>query len=614
MKSEGGMKVMAWVMLGAVVFGLGGYGVTNFGGRIGSVGTVGDQTISARDYTRVLQRDLDNYRQQAGKNLTPQQALQLGLDRQVQSQLVTTAALDNEDDHLGLSTGNAALRDTIQKMNAFKGSGGSFDNKVYKYVLRQNGFTTADFEQKTRQQMTRAILRDAIGGAVPAPKAYVNTIVDYLAELRSFDMLKITAADLPNPVPAPTDAELKAYYKSHASAFTAPEAKVLTYVSLTPDMLAPKMKIDDATLKALYQKNKANYVTPELRKVDRIAFPTEAAAKTAKAALDAGTTTFDKLVTKMGLSASNVSLGDVPQDQLSTAAGKAVFALKAPGIVGPVASAVGPAIFRVDTITPAKTVSFDQAKSKLGQGLRMQKAAAEISAKAQAISDKLAAGATLQALVKEEGMKLGHMDFTAGDTSGMAAYPAFRDAAAKVKMGDYPELIPLKDGGVAALQMDKLRKAALIPYDKVADKVKAGWTAEATTKALKARAEAIAAKVKAGATLASFGTVETHPAIPRSGFISGVSPKLLPAIFKLKKPGELATAEQGDSAWVAKLDSIVPADPTSPDVIKLRTRVEQSAANGIATDGFDMYATAVLSQTPVKLDKTAIAAANSQVH
>ncbi|MDE3238980.1 MAG: SurA N-terminal domain-containing protein [Paracoccaceae bacterium] len=614
MRSEGGMKVMAWVMLGAVVFGLGGYGVTNFGGQIGAVGTVGDQTISARAYARALQRELDTYRKQIGKDLTPQQALQLGIDSQVQQQLVTEAALDNEDDRLGISVGNTALREAIQRINAFQGPGGGFDKTAYSYVLSQNGYTVADFETQTRQQMTRTILQQAIGGMVPAPKAYVDTIVAYLAEERSFDMLKITAADLPNPVPAPTDAELQAYYKAHAADFTQPEAKVLTYVALTPDMLAATVKLDDATLKALYDKNKATYSKPETRKVDRLAFPSEAEAQAAKAALDAGTKTFDQLVADRGLTAANVAMGSVTQDRLSTTAGAAVFGLKAPGVVGPVASAVGPAIFRVDAITPASTETFDEVKSKLGADLRTQKAVAEIGTRAQAISDKLAAGATLQDLVKEEGMQLGHMDFTAGDTTGMAAYPAFRDAAAKVKQGDYPTLIQLKDGGVAALQMDSLRKAEVIPFDKVADKVKAGWTAEATTKALKARAEEIAAKVKGGADLASFGTVEKHPAILRSGFIEGVAKTLLPAIFKLQKPGELTTAEEGDAAWVAKLDKIVPADPKNPDVVKLRGEVEKSAQQGIATDGFDMFATAVISGTPVKLDKTAIAAANSQAH
>ncbi|MDE3081376.1 MAG: peptidyl-prolyl cis-trans isomerase, partial [Paracoccaceae bacterium] len=544
----------------------------------------------------------------------PQQALQLGIDSQVQQQLVTEAALDNEDDRLGISVGNTALREAIQRINAFQGPGGGFDKTAYSYVLSQNGYTVADFETQTRQQMTRTILQRAIGGMVPAPKAYVDTIVAYLAEERSFDMLKITAADLPNPVPAPTDAELQAYYKAHAADFTQPEAKVLTYVALTPDMLAATVKLDDATLKALYDKNKATYSKPETRKVDRLAFPSEAEAQAAKAALDAGTKTFDQLVADRGLTAANVAMGSVTQDRLSTAAGAAVFGLKAPGVVGPVASAVGPAIFRVDAITPASTETFDEVKSKLGADLRTQKAVAEIGTRAQAISDKLAAGATLQDLVKEEGMQLGHMDFTAGDTTGMAAYPAFRDAAAKVKQGDYPTLIQLKDGGVAALQMDSLRKAVVIPFDKVADKVKAGWTAEATTKALKARAEEIAAKVKGGADLASFGTVEKHPAILRSGFIEGVAKTLLPAIFKLQKPGELTTAEEGDAAWVAKLDKIVPADPKNPDVVKLRGEVEKSAQQGIATDGFDMFATAVISGTPVKLDKTAIAAANSQAH
>ena len=41
-KKRRGASVMAWVLMAMLVGGLGGFGVTNFGGNITSIGTVGD--------------------------------------------------------------------------------------------------------------------------------------------------------------------------------------------------------------------------------------------------------------------------------------------------------------------------------------------------------------------------------------------------------------------------------------------------------------------------------------------------------------------------------------------------------------------------------------------
>lgn len=614
MRSKSGMTVFAWIMLAAIVFGLGGYGVTNFSGGVTTVGKVGGEEITSQDYYRALQTELQAYRSQYGQDQTVQQAMQAGVGAQVQQRLVITAALDDTAAKLGLSAGNAALRKAISGMKAFQGPDGKFDDATYGSVLRSNGLTKSEFEKKTRKQLARDILQQAFAGTVPAPATYVDTLAAYVAERRGFSLLKITPADLKTPVPAPTDAELKAYYEAHKKDFTAPEAKMLTYVALTPEMMAKTINIPEKTLRDAYDKNKASYVTTESRQLDRLVYPTEAEAKAAKAALDTGTKTFDQLVADRGLKPSDISMGAVTEDQLSAAAGKAVFAAADKSVVGPVQSSLGPALFRIDGITPGKTTTFAEAKAKIAASLQQQQAGTAISSDVEKISDKLAGGATLEDLAKETAMQLGHMAFTSGDTSGLAAYPAFRAAAEKVKDGDYPSLIQLKDGGIAALRLDSIRKAALIPFAKVTDKVKAAWTDEATAKALAARAAEIVKAVKGGADLASFGKVEANQPILRDGNVEGAPDALVPDLFDLKAPGDLTSLQAGSSAWVVRLDKIVPADPKDADVKRLKEQLSASAAQGIEGDGFNMFATAMIAKTPVKLDQSAIAAVNAQFH
>lgn len=614
MRSEKGMKAMAWIMLVAVVFGLGGYGVTNFGGSITSIGTVGDQEIGTGDYSRALQQELETMRAQLGATFSAQQFLEAGLDAGVRERLVTTAALDNENDQLGISVGDAALRTAIEAMPAFKGPDGKFSKETYAFVLQQNGLSVPSFESKMRTELARSLLQQAITGAVPAPKVLVDTLIAYAGERRGFTLLKIGASDLPTQIATPDEAALKAYYDAHKADFTAPEAKVITYAALTPEMLAASIQIDDKTLHDLYDQKKSQFMVPEKMSVDRLAYGTEAEAQAAKAALDSGAKTFEQLVAERDLTLKDVQLGAVTKDDLGPDAGPAVFALTKPGVVGPLQSSVGPAIFRVNSITPAQTTTFDEAKDELGQSLKLDKAREEISAKIEAVNDKLASGATLEDLVKEEGLQLGTIDFTPGDSEGMAAYPEFRDAAAAVKDGDFPSLIQMKDGGIAALRLDKMRPAALIPYDKVADKVKEGWIAETTAKALSARADEIAAAVKAGGQLSTYGApVVEQPALRRD-HIDGTPDALVTDVFKLEKVGDVGTLQDGDSAWVYTLDSVAPPKADDPDMAKARTQYAAGTAQDMATDSFELFATALVAGTKATFDKTAIAAVNAQFH
>ncbi len=45
-------EAAVWIMMGMLILGLGGFGVTNFGGTVSTVGTVGKVEITADDYAR----------------------------------------------------------------------------------------------------------------------------------------------------------------------------------------------------------------------------------------------------------------------------------------------------------------------------------------------------------------------------------------------------------------------------------------------------------------------------------------------------------------------------------------------------------------------------------
>jgi peptidyl-prolyl cis-trans isomerase D len=604
-----GASVVVWVLMAMLVLGLGGFGVTNFGGGLTSIGQVGDRDIDVNTYARALQQEIAAFGAQIGQPVTSEQALALGLDARVRQQLVATAALDNEAARVGLSAGDARVAAEIAAIREFQGTAGRFDAETYRLTLQQNNLTPAEFESDLRADVARSLLQGAVAGGFVAPAPLTDTLYAYVAERRGFSLLELAEADLPSPLPEPTPEELKAHYDANIAAFTRPEARRITYAALLPDTLAPTMAVDEAAVRAIYDDRIDEFVQPERRLVERLVFPDEAAASAAKARIDAGET-FEAIVAERGLSLLDIDMGDQSRADLG-AAGDGVFALTEPGVVGPLPSDLGPALFRMNAILAAQETPFEDVRADLVAEFSQDAARRAIGDRVEEIDDLLASGTTLEDMAETAGLELGTIDFAATSNSGMAAYPAFREAAAAVGEGDFPEVITLNDGGLAAIRLDEIVPPTPIPLDEATEAVTESWRAEALAKALADRAAAIRAEVEGGASLGAYGIVSVTPEIARDGFVEDAPADLLTAVFQMTE-GELRVISGPGFTGLVRLDQIRPGPAEGDDAAALKGAIAGQAEQALAQDALTLFTNALTAEAGIRLDQTAIDAVHAQ--
>ncbi len=611
LKKRRGASVMVWVLMAMLVGGLGGFGVTNFGGGITSIGTVGDRDIAVNDYARALRQELNAFSAQFGQTVNLAQAQALGLDKQVLQGVITRTALDGEAMRVGVSAGDAVVASQLSAMPAFQGTAGSFDRETYRLALSQNDMNEAGFEATLRNDIARSLIQGAVVGGFTAPAALTDTIAAYAGERRGYSLLRLTEADLPVPVSEPTEVGLTAYYTTNISAFTRPEAKRITYAALLPDDLAKDMPVDEQKLKDLYQAKIADYIIPEKRLVERLVFPTDAEAAAAKAKLDAGAA-FEDLVAERKLTLEDIDLGDVSKAELG-AAGDAVFALAGPGVAGPLQSSLGPALFRMNAVLAAQETTFEQAREGLSAEMQQDAARRAIADKVEAIDDLLAGGASLEEVAKEQGMTIATIDYAVGaeDNAAIAGYTDFRDAAAKLAMGDFAEAVILDDGGVVAMRLDAVVPPTPLAFADVRDKVAAAARADLLTKALSDHAVVVKSAVEAGTSLGVYGIVQRTAATDRQGFVEGAPDTLMPAIFDMAA-GDVRVIEGAGFTAVMVLDSIAPALTTGDDAVALREAIVTQATQAISGDAFTLFTNALTAEAGITLDQNAINAVHAQ--
>ncbi|RDW14126.1 peptidylprolyl isomerase [Paracoccus thiocyanatus] len=643
-----GKSTIVWLLMGMLVLGLGGFGVTNFSGGSADIGAVGDVEISAQDYARTLRAEMQEFSTRAGRQISAAEAKAIGIDQAALARLYTAAALEAEANRLGVSVGDRAVAEQITGISAFHGLSGQFDRAIYADTLRREGLREAEFEHDLRMDMARLILQDATLAGVSAPEPVVAQTQGWLLETRDIHWRELTAQDLPTPVAQPDEPALQAWHQANADRFTAPEIRKITYVWLTPEMLEDQVEVDEQGLRELYQDRIDEFQQPERRMVERLVFPTMAAAEEAKARIDSGEVTFEQLAAERGLSLADIDLGEVARDELG-AAGEAVFALDGPGVAGPAGSDLGPALFSMNAILEPLDIPFEQARDDLRVEAAIDRARRQIEERAGEFADLLAGGATLEDIAQDTPMKLDRIDWDQGaeaDPNGIDAYPEFRERAAELTEKDFPELFEAEDGAVFALRLDEIVPPTLIPFDEVRDQVAEDWTRNELHRQLLALADEqrVQAEAAADPGIESAPAAATAPvaqalgaeamgadaptlaqakpapdlgrpatALARGGFIAGVPQDVVTQAFEIDEEGATEVVDAEDRVFLVTLDKIHPARTDGDEARQIGEGISARLADSLRQDVFDYFTRALQVQAGVTLNQTAVDAAGAQV-
>ena len=596
-------RIFSWILLGFLFLGLAGFGAANLGGSVQSIGAVGDRDIPVTTYARALQNELRATEAQFGQQLSMQQAQAFGITNRVLSRVVIETALDSEAERIALSVDDAAVAKDLNNIQAFKGPDGQFSRENYRFSLKNAGYSETEFEESVRTESARTILQAAIIAGNTMPSTAIDTVLDYLTETRNITLTTLTADDLTQTIADPDLAALETYYKDNIATYTLPERKQITYAILTPDMVLDQVDLSDDALRAAYDARRDEFNQPERRLVERLVFLDADQARAKLAEINAGTTDFETVVADRGLALADIDIGDVTMSELGEASA-GVFAANLDQVVGPFDTDLGPALFRVNGILVADVVTFDEARDQLFDELATESARRMIDAKSTEIDDAMAAGATLEDLEKEFGMRVDVVMYHDGTDAEVAGYPNFRAVASAVQDGDFPTVEPLNDGGIFSVRLDGIEPPAPMPLDEVMDQVSADWRTAQTRAALEAFAnDAIASGAVAGSSTSLRD-------LKRTDVGAVATAEILAAAFELSV-GDKTVLMQNDNAVIVQLDAINKGDRDSDDTKALRANIEQQFGASLADDLFNVFATQIQQSAGISLNQQAINAVHA---
>ncbi len=524
-------KLVIFVLFGFLIFSFAIWGIGDIFQGYGrnSVARVGKAEIGLEQVRTAFQNDVQQLTRQQRRQITPEMARALGLDRQVLSRLMTESVLDQTARSMRLAVSDETIRNLIFEDPAFRDASGNFSAARFNELLRANGFTEQAYVREQRATILRQQIGEMVVGAVTSPVALQELGHRLRNERRDITLVRLAPA-FAGEIPTPTEAQLKTFYDERKGAFRAPERRTADLLALTAESLADAGTVSEADARARYEEVKVQrFTTPETRTIQQIAFPTAEEAQAARARIEAGET-FDAVAAARNVAAADLTLGTFTRTQVfDPAVREAAFALAEGTVSAPVTSAFGPVLLRVTAIVPEAVRPFDEVAAEMRSDVATRRAASRITEIHDRIEDQRAAAKPLAEIAKEFNLPLrsvGPIDASLRRADG-GTEPALPGGDATIQgifrsePGVDNEAIRLpRDAGYVWYDVKKIDPSREQGFDEVKAQVEAQWRADEVATRLAAKARELVERLDKGeafdAVAASAGlTIEQAAGLSR---------------------------------------------------------------------------------------------------
>ncbi|MBD0416262.1 peptidyl-prolyl cis-trans isomerase [Oryzicola mucosus] len=597
------------------VWGISGSMLGGFGNQ--NVITVGGTEVSATDYRLAYNRQVNLYSQQFGQQLTRDQARSFGVDQQVLAQLIGGAVLDEQARELNLGLSKDRLALLVSEDPTFRGQDGRFNRQAFDYILGQIGMRSEDYLRTRSQDAKRQQIVEAVSDGFRAPDTFLRAAALYQGEDRTAEFV-VLPESLVQPVAAPSEEVLSAWFEQNKQRYAAPEYRKFRYIKLEPEDIVDLTAVADDQVRADYDANKAQFTTPETRTVEQLVFPNADAAKTAHDAL-AGGKTFDQLVAEQGKTPADVALGTVTKDSVpDQGVADTAFGLQVNQVSDVVQGMFGPVLLRVTAINPEQVKPFDAVKEEIRRDLALAEANRVLLDVHDSYEDARAGGESMQEAADRLKLKITTIDAidrNALDVAGnvINTLPSSRDliqAVFDAEVGTENPAINVGSNGYVFYELDGTTPARDRTLDEVREKVVADWTAQETTRLLTEKATELQKRVEGGASLDDIAAEvksekQTKRGLKRGADDADFGQDGVAAVFDVAQNavGTFAAPTDGNRI-LFKVTEVF--EPAGADASSLPEAARNTFTSGMSSDLLDQLIAKLSSKYSVSTNQAAI--------
>ncbi|HTM26091.1 MAG TPA: peptidylprolyl isomerase [Vicinamibacterales bacterium] len=589
------------------------------------VADVDGQEVTAAQFRRAYQQQMQAYRQSYGANVDEKLLKQLGIDQRIVQQMIQEQASLAEAKRLKITASDVEVRERILAIPAFQENGQFIGDQRYRQILQMQNppLRPDEFEDQIRRGIIVEKLQSALTGWVTVADADVVQEFKNRNEKVKVAVVNFPADKFREGLNA-TDAELAKYFDEHKEAFRIPEKRKVRYLTVDQEAMRQKATVTGQQIERAYNENVQQYSTPEQVRASHILLKTEgkdeAAVKkqaeelTAKVKAGAD---FAELAKKYsedeGSAKKGGDLDYFPRGQMVAEFDKAAFSMK-PGQItdAPVKSQFGYHIIKVIDHKEPSTKPLSEVRAQIEDQLKWEQAQAAAQKLADQIATELRKPSDFDAVARSHGLPTGESGLFQQDEpiAGIGMAPSVSQEAFQLKQGEVSEPIRTPQG-FAFITVTGKQDAYVPKIDEVTNKVRDEVLKQKAVEAARQKAASVDAAMRAGdfeKAAASAGLeVKKTDLIARGAPLgdAGVSPALEAKAFSLPVGAVSDPIVTDNGAAIVKVLERQDAKPE--ELAKQKDTLRSELLNDRKQKFFSAYMTKARQRMKININRETIA-------
>lgn len=585
---------------------------------------VGDHEITVTEFRRIYQRQVQEYRLQAGGELSDDLLRSLGVDRQLLQQMIDEYTALSEAERLGIVASDAEVRQRILSFPTFQENGQFIGEQRYRQILQvQNPpMSTTEFEEDVRRQIVIERLQAAVTQWVSVSNEEIEEEHRRRNEKVRVNLVAFRGDDYRDDVEV-TDADIEEFYESESLVYQIPEKRKLRFLLIDEAALADAVTPTDAQIQEYYDFNLSRYMTPGQVRASqillRVGDDDEAAVEARAAELTAqarGGADFVELVTEHSEDEATVEqggdLGTFGRGRMVPEIEGAAFALGVDEVSDPVKSPLGYHVIKVTEKQEEYTQPLTEVRSTIINTLKQEQATSRSAALSQAIAAEVSTPGDLDQAASSRGLEVQESAFAGPGEPilglGLAAEVSSRAFQLEEGEVDGPIGTPV---GPAFVTVSDRQDPYVPPLEEVRAQVRDDVLRREALALAQARATEVAANLQeaddfvevaeaAGLTVGSSELLTRGGAFPEVGVNTAVEA----VAFALPEGGVSDVLEAGNMAAIVH---VVERESATPEQFNTeRTDLRYELLQRRQAQFYQAYLAKSASELPINIDMAAL--------
>ncbi len=568
--------------------------------------SAGDRGLTPQEFRAEMDRRLQQVQNQEGRAITYEELL---------AQVPLASILKGQADELGffawawktgIRPGNELVLRIIRAEPAFFDPvTQQFSEQAYASTLAQAKMTAAMNERDIRDRYMGLHYGSAATAGLRLPRVYGAVYANQTQQSRDARWFVLTQA-MAGTAPRPTDPQLNSFMSQHAAELRTPELRSGTLVVFASPA-DRDIEISDEKIRARYEFRKDALSTPERRTFTTLTAPTQAAADRIAAALRAGQTPA-AVGEANDLQPANFT--ETPRSAISDpAVAAAVFGLGVDEVSAPIQARVGFVVAKVTGVQPGREVTLEDARDDIVAELRDQEARGAISRRVEAFEAARRAGKSVDEAVREVGAMAVPVPAVSREGKNREGQqlnvPApVLEAMWKLSEGRANEPVGLGEGQYFVVRVDDITPAAMPSLDSVREMVTQAWIASENVRLLSARADALAARVRAGEDIAEVAASVGANVVTETGLkqeqdtVARLGRGVMTGVFNGEAGQVFSQPQSADSIVIGRIDRI-----SAPTAALVAEEAQQWRAR-VGSAAGDTFLSSSVSAAAERMDAT----------